>query len=225
MRFWVRSIITSILNRCLDLSAGLLVTSHPEWNPRAWSNQEIRKFGALFNGDVINVSASKDGDKEGGRYVDYFTKARTYTMSNYGHGEEGISGFQNEKILDLSKVYDRTIGDYDVVFSHTVIEHIDSVETAIDNLCSLSRDVVITVVPFLMGFHGRPDSYNDYWRYSPLALIRIFELRGFKTLYINWNDHHPLMNVYIVHIASKHPERYEGKFPGQKQPIVNIYGP
>ena len=37
--------------------------------PRVWSNAELRRLAGLFDGDVVNVSAWRDEDKEGRRYV------------------------------------------------------------------------------------------------------------------------------------------------------------
>jgi hypothetical protein len=202
---------------------GFIISSNPNWIPRNWSNQEIRKIGSQFTGNVINVSAAQDNDKQGGKYKDYFPNAKSYTISNYGKGIEGISGDQDEIILDLSKQYSGS--KYDVVFSHTVIEHLPSVEIAIDNLCNLSSDVVITVVPFIQHYHGRINSYTDYWRYSPDALINEFEKRGFSTIYVNWNDDFPYMSVYILHIASKYPNKYWRLVPQSKIPEINVCGP
>lgn len=96
---------------------------------------------------------------------------------------------------------------------------------ALDTLAALSRDVIITVVPFLQGFHGRVGSYGDYWRYSPLALEKSFRARGFETLYWSWNQDHPIMSVYLIHIASKYPERHLDRMPASRELKVNHSGP
>ena len=48
---------------------------------RVWSNQEIKKFSSFAKGDVANVSAWKDQDKQGKNYKDYFTNAKSYTIT------------------------------------------------------------------------------------------------------------------------------------------------
>lgn len=222
MRFWVRRIITSIINRCLDFSVGLLVSSHPEWNPRSWSNREIKRIGKLFTGDVVNISAEMDSDKGGDVYSNYFPNARSYTITNY---KKNNKNFLNEKVLDLSVPYNGSIGYYDLVFNHTVIEHIFESSVAIDNLCKLSHDCVLTIVPFIQCLHWREGIYRDYWRYSPFALQEEFRIRGFKTLYMTWNQNTPLMNVYIFHLASKNPERYTNIFPKITKPEFLKYAP
>jgi len=69
---------------------------------RLWSNREMKKLGPLFAGDVVNVSAWDDRDKEGRHYKDYFSKASGYYYTNY----TGIRGYQqqkNEYLVDLTK--------------------------------------------------------------------------------------------------------------------------
>jgi hypothetical protein len=41
----------------------LLRRLHPEWKSRNWSNMELRRYGHLLTGDVINVSGWDDRDK------------------------------------------------------------------------------------------------------------------------------------------------------------------
>src|SRR5581483_8386198 len=54
-----------------------------EWEPRAWSNRQLRAVAPLFDGRVVNVSGWEDRDKRGGRYRDYFTRAAGYELTNY----------------------------------------------------------------------------------------------------------------------------------------------
>ena len=181
-----------------------------ECNPRQWSNDELKKFAGLFHGDVINVSAGEDEDKEGGRYQGYFNKASSYTTSNYEKNQKdrGSTKFVG---LDLSSPLplesDLTLR-FDVVFSHTVLEHIYELETAIGNLCRMTRDIVITVVPFIQAFHHDEESYDDFWRISPYAIVQLFNNYNLKTIYLNWNND-PFGNIYLFHVASKYPENWE----------------
>lgn len=215
--------ITHVANAMLEVAVGILIACHPEWGARSRSNEEIRTLGQHFNGDVLNLSGWKDSDKEGGYYRDYFPNASSYVISNYG-AEVGSSG-NEEKELDLSKPYAGQIGTYDLVFNHTVIEHVYPTQIVFDNLAKLSRDAILTIVPFVQHTHGVKDEFVDYYRYSPLALECLFKERGFKTVYMSWNEDHPLMNVYIVHVASKYPERYAGVFPPSKPLEIGRTGP
>ncbi|NLI83013.1 MAG: hypothetical protein GX443_15190 [Deltaproteobacteria bacterium] len=180
------------------------LSSH--YSPRVWSNGELRRLGHLFQGDVINVSGGKDSDKEGHLYRDYFPNASSYRVSNH----LPLKGAPRDQlILDLEweRLPESFEGRFDVVFTHTVLEHVYRMDRALENLCRLSRDIVLTVVPFIQSFHcGK--TYGDYWRFSPTAICRLLKDRGLETLYLTWNDH-PLGNLYIFHVASKCPEKWE----------------
>ena len=57
--------------------------------PRVWSNNVLRSFANIFEGEVINVSGWNDEDKEGGFYKDYFSNCSSYKISNYGDSLRG----------------------------------------------------------------------------------------------------------------------------------------
>ncbi|MCX2978856.1 hypothetical protein [Candidatus Marimicrobium litorale] len=192
--------------------ARLMRRSHPEWNPRRWSNQELRRFGALFCGDLINVSGWNDEDKQGDVYANYFPNKGSYSISNFG-GVRGASDGGREVSLDLSLPPDGEFSSrYDVVFNHTTLEHVFDVSTAFDVLCDLTRDIVILVVPFMQIEHWAKDSYRDYHRFTEFGIISYFEERGFRVLYISSN-HNPVFPIYFFCVASRQPERWGGKFP------------
>ena len=184
-------------------------------SPRQWSNDELLKFSHLFCGDVINVSAGIDSDKRGKTYRQYFYRAKSYSISNYKGG--GIKLDLSDPLLDTEVLH-----GFDVVFSHTVLEHIYKFKIAVRNLCQMSKDIIITVVPFLQAYHNyQLRNYQDFWRFSPHALINLFDEYGFKTIYMNWNND-PISNIYLFHIASKHPERWDSII---EQNDKQFYGP
>ncbi len=170
--------------------------------PRIWSNHELAKFSALFKGSVINVSGWNDLDKEGKRYRDYFFNAESYAISNFKQEMRGLCGLENEFFLDLTwSLQTDLIGKYDVVFNHTTLEHIYDFKKAFNNLCSLSKDIVIIVVPFMQQMHAE---YGDYWRFTPLTVKRMFEENGLFVLYSSFNTGLN-SSVYLFFIASKKP--------------------
>lgn len=176
--------------------------------PRVWSNAELKKFAALFQGDIINVSGWKDIDKEGGVYKDYFKNADTYSISNYKSEARGFQGLENEFFLDLEQPLEESlIGKYDVVFNHTVLEHVFHVHRAFKNLCDMTKDVVILVVPFLQQMHAH---YGDYWRFTPMTLKRLFEENGMEMLYLSFNSDKN-SSVYIFCIATKNKKIWSKK--------------
>jgi len=219
-----RQVLLYFARRQMDFWMGVVTRARPDWNPRAWSNRELRKVSSLFSGDVINVGAYRDEDKEGGYYRSYFDKATSYTLANY-RGEDGATGVPGELLLDLSQPLDPSLGTYDVVFTHTVLEHVHPVTVAFDNICKLSRNHIISIVPFIQGYHGRAGSYEDYTRFSPTLLKVLFSERGFDVVYTSWNNEFPVMNVYILVIATKNSERIKGLLPVTEIPVVNKVGP
>lgn len=193
-------------------STRLLRRARPEWENRQWSNDELRKFGSLFRGDVINVSGWHDGDKKGGEYRDYFPNRTSYTISNIG-GERGSTGRPDEIFLDLTQQVPEVYrGRYDVVFNHTVLEHIYDIRTAVANLCTLSRDLVVIVVPFQQVVHFAAGSFLDFWRPTPFALSNLFGENGYSLVYCSMNDN-PVYSVYTFCIATSDPAKWNGKFP------------
>lgn len=177
--------------------------------PRIWSNRELARFASWFPGDVVNVSAWQDQDKEGRRYRDYFTAATSYTLTNYKSDMRGFQGTPGELFLDLTQPLDPVLERrFDVVFNHTTLEHVYEVQTAFRNLCAMTRDVVILVVPFLQPYHG---TYGDYWRFTPLALRRMFDEAGLPLVYLSYNSH-PAAAVYLFAIAAREPERWRSRF-------------
>lgn len=186
--------------------------------PRQWSNRELRKFAPLFTGSLINVSAADDSDKEGNTYQTYFPHISEYFISNY-QGYRGYSKRQNEFFLDLSAELPQELRQrFDVVFNHTTLEHIFDFQRAFENLCSISRDIVILVVPFIQESHGAPDSsYLDYWRFTPQAIRMLFEKHGFGTVYESATTF-PRQSVYIFTIASRDTGKWQNRIPYQQLP-------
>lgn len=181
--------------------------------PRCWSNRELREIGPLFSGDVVNVSAWEDCDKEGGHYKDYFSNARSHSYTNYG-GYRGLQGMVNEYPLDLEgEVSENLRQRFDVVFNHTTLEHVFDVRKAFGNLCELSRDIVIVVVPFAQTQH-ESDDWKDYWRFSPTCLRRLYEENGLSIVYEAESPHRHSA-IYLLSVGSRYPERWVDRFPGR----------
>ncbi|MBX6422820.1 class I SAM-dependent methyltransferase [Thermosulfurimonas sp. F29] len=189
--------------------------------PRKWSNQELQKFAPLFRGKVINVSAWKDQDKEGRRYKDYFENASEYCISNYYSEFRGFQGnLEKEIFLDLTIPIPKELeNQFDVVFNHTTLEHIFDVFTAFQNLCRLTKDILIIVVPFLQEQH---EDFGDYWRFTPLTLKKLMQQNNLEMIYINYNDTGNT-SIYLFAIGSKNPEKWEKirQDPNNKLAFIN----
>lgn len=178
---------------------------------RRWSNEELRTLAPVFKGDVVNVSAWDDRDKEGGHYKDYFVNATSYSYTNY-EGYRGFQGVSHEYSLDLiGEVPEELRKRFDVVFNHTTLEHIYDVRRAFTNLCKLSRDVVIIVVPFAQVLH-ESDDWKDYWRFTPACLRELFKENNLAVVYEAKN---PQKNcgIYLLFIGSRQPHFWKGQVP------------
>lgn len=178
-------------------------------NARVWSNKELKKIANIFTGSVCNISAWRDQDKEGTTYESYFINASSYSITNYP--DSNARGFQpdygKQIILDLEKDLDASlIEKFDVVFNHTTLEHVFDCQKAFSNICSISKDIVILVVPFLQETHA---DYGDYWRFTPQGIDRLFTLNGLKTIYYNCNDQSK-DSIYLFFVASKFPDNWQG---------------
>ncbi len=184
--------------------------------PRIWSNDELRKFAYYFKGKVINVSAGENIDKQGSTYDQYFENASEFWLSNYSPGSfRGYEGRTNEHLIDLEKPLNEALKEtFDVVFNHTTLEHVFDVFTAFKNLCDLSKDVVILIVPFAQEQHEN-DGYLDYWRFTPTCIRELFNRNGFSVVYEASNNDFNA-GTYLFVIASNKPEKWENKFPNKK---------
>ncbi len=177
---------------------------------RAWSNVELKKFCNFFGGDIVNISGWEDKDKQGGHYKDYFPKKTSYTVSNYtpSHSKND----QTEIILDLEKPLDKKLKrKFDVVFSHTNLEHIFDAFTAFKNHCEMSKDIVIVIVPFIQQQH-ETEEFKDYWRYTPSCLRELFKRNGLGTIYEAFNDEPNTVN-YLLFVGSRNPKKWKKKMP------------
>jgi hypothetical protein len=189
--------------------------------PRLWSNKELRKVAHLFSGDIANVSGGDDVDKEGLHYRDYFTEARSYTVTNYGGAS--FRGFQNrpqEVMLDLTQTLpDDLRRKFDVVFNHTTLEHIFDAFTAFHNICEMSRDIVIIVVPFCQTQH-EGEGYLDYWRFTPTCVRKMFEKENIDVVYENANTINE-SSIYLFYVGTRRYEYWKQQMPNS-YPLVNI---
>ena len=179
---------------------------------RLWSNRVLRKYAALFHGEVANVSGWKDSDKAGGFYKDYFINATKYYITNHGTHAEN-SGNEEQISLDLEKPLPTELsGRFDVVFNHTVLEHVFNIAVAFKDLCELAREAVILVVPFVQVQHST-NSYSDFWRFTPLSIEKLFKRNNY-TLVISEHNNHFNAATYLLCIGIRNEAlpKYKGTF-------------
>jgi hypothetical protein len=178
---------------------------------RCWSNRQLEVLASLFSGDVVNVSAWDDRDKEGRCYQDYFVHAKGYYYTNY-HGTRGLQQRENEYLVDLTDDLPEGLRKrFDVVFNHTTLEHVFDIQKAFSNLCAMSRDIVILVVPFCQIQH-ETDSYKDYWRFTPSCVRELFRRNGMQAIY-EAESCHKNAAIYLFFVASRNPDAWKGRVP------------
>ena len=204
---------------------------------RVWSNKILRKYAPFFEGDICNVSAWIDIDKEGGQYKDYFAGASSYSVTNYGakegheshKGSYGKDGDKNVKeyILDLTSptLPENLRKKFNVVMNHTVLEHIYDNHTAFKNICDMSSEVVISIVPWVQEVHVAPDgAYNDYWRYSPYAMSELYKENGYTMVVCEYNNDFDTA-VYLFTIGIRDECLNLQKYNMFKKMIINNDNP
>lgn len=182
--------------------------------PRFWSNQELRRIAGSLVGDIVNVSGSEDIDKEGAHYRDYFPRASSYSITNY-EGFRGATGAEGEISLDLTQALPPELKErFDVVFNHTTLEHIFDTRVAFGNLCAMSRNLVIVVVPFAQVTHWSA-SFGDYWRFTPMGLRRMYEENEFTVVHeaAGPPGKEP---IYLLFVGSRQPDRWDPALPRER---------
>ena len=183
--------------------------------PRKWSNKILKQIAPFFTGNVVNISAWEDKDKEGGCYKDYFINADSYTITNYS-GKRGITGVEGENFLDLTSELDnKYINKFNVCFNHTTLEHVYNVNKAFSTICKMTKDIFILVVPFAQTQH-ESDNIKDYWRFTPSCLRKMFNDNNMKVVYENINKHNN-SGVYLFFVGTKNYEKWENKLPNYRK--------
>lgn len=186
---------------------------------RIWSNEQLARIAPVFTGHVVNVSAWDDRDKQDRHYKDYFVNAGSYSYTNY-KGYRGFQGTENEYLMDLTEdMPAELVHKFDVAYNHTTLEHIFDVRKAFANICKLSRDAVIIVVPFAQVQHEAED-YEDYWRFTPSCLRRLFEENGLGVIFESISPYRDSA-VYLLFVGSRNPGYWAGVLPFYKR-LSNI---
>ena len=184
--------------------------------PRKWSNKILRQIAPLFTGDIVNISAWEDRDKEGGYYKDYFKNADSYAITNYNSDVRGLTGSEGEIFLDLTSELDsKYISKFDVCFNHTTLEHIYNVNKAFSTICKMSKDIVIVVVPFSQTQH-ESEKIGDYWRFTPSCLRQMFHDNNMEVIYEDINEYNN-SGIYLFFVGTKNYEKWEEKLPNYKE--------
>jgi hypothetical protein len=177
-------------------------------NGRSWSNDRLRHIAkSLPNFEhAINVSGNLDSDKQGGLYRDYF-QVENYEISSYPDDKAYSNPLMQINIdldADISQINKEHFQKYDLVFTHTVLEHIKNPFQAYENLEKLlaPNGLLISIVPFVYKFHYSGENFGDYWRYTPHSIDLLHKESG---LFTNLMEIGPEKGYekYLISIASR----------------------
>ena len=93
---------------------------------------------------------------------------------------------ENAVYCDMANCPKAKSCEYDVTFSHTVLEHTPRPWEAFDTIARVTKKGGLTahVVPFSYQYHATPD---DNYRFSHKALISLMEDRGFTVLDVGYD--------------------------------------
>jgi hypothetical protein len=213
-----RSRLSSLAKAAVRLPAALLRERQSAFfgAARRWSNREVARIAHLFDSPIVNVSAWADSDKEGRDYRDYFRSGGDYWITNFGTSQGEMQGREDEFYLDLEKpLPDEHRRRFATVFNHTTLEHVWDFKTAFANMCEMSNDAVLIIVPWLQPQHS---DYGDYWRFSPQAMVRLFEEQSMTVVHLDWNRD-PRQSVYVLAVGVRDPVKWAGKFA--KRPLAS----
>jgi len=180
-------------------------------NGRCWSNERLRHISKLLpeSENSLNVSGNLDSDKQGGLYQDYFN-SKNYEISSYPE-DKAYSNPSMEIVIDLdadvSQISEKYFQKFDLVFSHTVLEHVKNPFQAFQNMEKLlaPNGILITVVPFIYKFHYSGENFGDYWRYTPHSIDLLHKSNG---LFTNLMEVGPDKGYekYLISLASRKNE-------------------
>jgi SAM-dependent methyltransferase len=116
-----------------------------------------------IQGGVLSIGSQQDGDREGGRYRDYFARAHSYTTSEVT-AEAGA-----DLVLDVRRMPEIADESYDCIFCSGVLEHVDDYQAALSEMTRVLRrgGTLLLGVPFRQAIHNAP---LDYWRFTDGAI-------------------------------------------------------
>jgi hypothetical protein len=194
-------------------------------NIRHWSNDELKYCISYLDNyeSVINISGWKDEDKEGDFYKNYFLNAKIYHISNFPNDHaKGIMDINDIKI-DLSKKIDISLHNkYNIVFNHTVLEHVEDPVFAFSEMSNLTNDLMITVIPWVQQLHFIENQFGDFYRFSPMLMRKLYLDNGFTILYENFMPNFA-NECYLIYVGTKKINNHKS-FPQNLKPISYLNG-
>jgi SAM-dependent methyltransferase len=130
---------------------------------RRLSNAWLRRNVGDIEGRVLSIGSQHDADREGGRYRDYFGRAKSYATSEVT-AETGA-----DLVLDVRRMPEVADESYDCIFCSGVLEHVDDYPAALSEMTRVLRrgGILLLGVPFRQAIHNAP---LDFWRFTEGAI-------------------------------------------------------
>lgn len=172
-------------------------------NGRLYSNVVLRRIFSILNVDsVLNVSGWDDGDKEGNKYVNYFpSKLSRYEISSYSKDHLRADMSISKVTIDLEDRAYKVSEKFDLIFTHTVLEHVFDQENAFRIMCESANKFVVGVAPMINVLHWE-ETYGDYWRFTPHGIIKLINNQGFNLVHLEIGPSSSI-SQYIIFVAAR----------------------
>ena len=185
-------------------------------NGRTYSNVCLKRILPLLNvTSVLNVSGWDDGDKEGGQYADYFSqKVKKYEISHFENDHLRSDTDLSKLVINLEDVGYQAVEKFELVFSHTVLEHVFDQQNAFRIMCGLAEKYVVGVVPMINVLHWE-ETYDDYWRFTPHGIRKLFENNEFKLVHLEIGPTSSI-SQYIIFVGARNGVTYARNLQSQE---------
>jgi SAM-dependent methyltransferase len=137
---------------------------------RRESNALLRQWCAGVTGDVLSIGSGGDIDKEGATYRQYFASASKYVTSDID------PAMGCDLVLDARAMASVWSDSFHAVFVSGVLEHVDDVRAAVDEIHRIlrPRGLFIVGVPFKQPIHRAPGDYGRFTEYGLRVLLKAF---------------------------------------------------
>ena len=127
-------------------------------------------------------------------------------MTNHPGDKARGANVRTDIALDLAQPLPRELErSYEVVFNHTVLEHIEDPVFAFEQIAAMSTDLVISVVPFKQKLHFESGMYGDWQRFTPFGMRKLHERNGFQVIYESYTPR-PALDVYLFYVGAREPD-------------------
>jgi SAM-dependent methyltransferase len=122
----------------------------------------------LHGARVLDVGIA--GDPPPGENYQWFGKSNVYETLDID------SRYDPDHVGDITDA-PFTDGQFDLVILSNTLEHVWDFKKAVQECLRVSNSHVIIDCPFFYPYHAE-DDFEDYWRLSKTALIRLLEEEG-----------------------------------------------